>query len=1117
MRNSNSVAAELEHVRPHTSAVSTVRNSGKLGVVSSTASTTSLHLSSATTVCSSAHGTADDDDESDCESVSSHSSNENVHNVDTNVDDDDANASTTTATNTTSTGYDSAAAGYCSVLEPGDLSVRRRSAYSIVGSDAYALVDDERRRSSLSDSNSLSRSDQRPVVDDDELSLYSSCTVSSAYFEASRSSTGHHHQASAAAAIDPYDRPTAASSSSSTTTQHQQPREKASLASLRHESDRDWTNEWFALLDAPLLQRGERMRALTSEFAAASEALVRRIVDERGLPLERKTLRPISGGVAGGEKMFWDGIFAKYAVDLHGVFGGSDHNAMKAAALEKKGLQAFMSLGLDIGLNFALMSVVDYAGFRIVTMSTLPISNGTLRYGSADGGATVHRSHEPLAELIDQICAWLNLKPHDVNGTTLSAPFDLEGHVSADGQFFAIDFARTFPPERPNQQRGAVFYRQLRPEFCRRWRIPLCSDAFTRFASPQDNREVRHASHFLRAVLVPQFARELLGAAAPPSTESGVLQACVELCRNVHFVGLNIRHLGPVCTALTALAGDAAPLVAPKRVLLLEMIARVVKNRLRALWRALPALTAGAHFRRVFDYLSLVFDAERGDENAFFWRVELKLALATEFEYALTPRETSETWDVRDDAGGAGVDFVRALFRRVSTLAGFSFEVASFDAFLDAVRRNAYALMRLHATSKPFSIGSRLEADCLVEIARKSGATPLSEAAREQLYELSFAKYEEVLQQNTDELSCVVNYALALHRYAKLMSNKGARDVADAHFARSQALLLSAFELLGLPPLSGGPTVSTQSRRVSSLRGLFHTSGDVPDASSSTSTAATATTTTTSSDAHPDSYRAFRVLLLLGNSYLAHAISRNAGVDAARRAAAPSDDAPPAPPVGMLRRTLAMSSLQLGDTSASSSSSASANTEAVLAQLRSAAELYERAAQLEHSDNLLLLNWAYAHQLQGQLSEANAMAMLHFNEAVRLYHAAIKLTPESPVAAKRMGISYLERVGWLRSRAGPPGESAQQTEAALLGIAERAFLDAERIEEGSAAFYLGCVAAIRHDESEARAWLEKAMRLARSETLPTPAEVTRSEWLSFVRTRAWFISWCAQLLNRSQK
>jgi hypothetical protein len=745
MRNSNSVAAELEHVRPHhTNSIGNTRNSGKFLPavnVSSTTSTASLHLSSATTVCSSL--VLRDEDDHEFDSASESDSNDHDDDGGGGSGADDATNTTTTAS---TTGYDSAAAPHCFVLEPGELSVRRRSAYSIVGSDAYALVDDE-RRSSLSDSNPLSRSDHQ-AADDDQLSLYSSCTVSSAYFEASRSSVGSTSSPAGGAIVDPYDRPAMARAMSRP--------QKASLASLRRESDRDWTSEWFALLDAPLLQRGERMRALTSEFAAASEALARRIVDERGLPLERKTLRPISGGVAGGEKMFWDGIFAKYAVDLHGVFGGSDHNAMKAAALEKKGLQAFMSLGLDIGLNFALMSVVDYAGFRIVTMSTLPIDNSTLRYGSADGGATVHRSHEPLAELIDQICAWLNLKPHDVNGTTLSAPFDLEGHVSADNQFFAIDFARTFPPERPNQQRGAVFYRQLRPEFCRRWRIPLCSDAFTRFASAQDNREVRHASHFLRSVLVPQFARELLAATAPPSSESGVLQACADLCRNVHFVGLNIRHLGAVCTALTAIVGDASPLVAPKRVLLVEMIARVVKNHLRALWRSLPALTPGAHFRRVFDYLSLVFDSERGDENAFFWRVELKLALATDFEYTLTPRETSEHWDVRADAG---IDFVRVLFRRVSTLAGFSFVNAdgsmlsssssssavpvAFDSFLDALRSNAHHRIRLHATSKPFSIGSRLEADCLVEIARKSGATPLSDAAREQLYELSFAKYEE--------------------------------------------------------------------------------------------------------------------------------------------------------------------------------------------------------------------------------------------------------------------------------------------------------------------------------------------------------------------------------------
>lgn len=37
-----------------------------------------------------------------------------------------------------------------------------------------------------------------------------------------------------------------------------------------------------------------------------------------------------------------------------------------------------MSVGLELGLNFPLMSVVDFAGFRFVTVSFLPISEKTL-------------------------------------------------------------------------------------------------------------------------------------------------------------------------------------------------------------------------------------------------------------------------------------------------------------------------------------------------------------------------------------------------------------------------------------------------------------------------------------------------------------------------------------------------------------------------------------------------------------------------------------------------------------------------------------------------------------------------------------------------------------------
>jgi len=50
-------------------------------------------------------------------------------------------------------------------------------------------------------------------------------------------------------------------------------------------------------------------------------------------------------------------------------------------------------------LHFPLMAIIDYRGFRIVAVSILPVTpsgpQGTIRYGSPDGGQTVHDS-DPL-------------------------------------------------------------------------------------------------------------------------------------------------------------------------------------------------------------------------------------------------------------------------------------------------------------------------------------------------------------------------------------------------------------------------------------------------------------------------------------------------------------------------------------------------------------------------------------------------------------------------------------------------------------------------------------------------------------------------------------------------
>jgi hypothetical protein len=884
------------------------------------------------------------------------------------------------------------------------------------------------------------------AVDAERLRLYSSTSTSSSY-------------------RDSYDRPVPASEDLKAP-----PTTKSSLASLRSDTDRRWTDEWLSALGAPVSERGQQISVLTAEFVRESEALARRIVDERSAPESERTVRPIAGGICGGAKFYRDGIFCKYAVD-NGVFGRDDRKAAKTAGLEKLGLQAFCSISLELDVNVPLMSVVDYAGFRLVTMSAVELCDATLVYGSSDGGASVKRC-EPAASVIDQVCEWLNLAPHDVGGVRLAGPFDLEGHVvhsSGGGSLvWAVDFARVFPPEAPlkggTADVGGLFYRQLRPEFCRRWRKPLCADGFTRFSTPAHNTELRAATDFLRGTLVNSLASELLAGATPQKDAASVQQACVALCHDLHFAGVNLRHLGLIAAAVTLQVG-AAQMPTLKRTLLLEMIARIVKNRLRALWRELPSLRpGGGSWRRQYDYLACVFDA-RHDDNEFWWRIELKLALTTEFGYALTPAERVESWDVRavrfDDCP---VDFVEAVFSRVSCLAGFSFDAPDFAATLTAIRENRD--IRLHVSSKPFSMAPRLEADAMADTAR--GSPNLNADEREQLYELAFAKYESVLGSQTDDVSTVINYAIALHRSAKLAANRGARDRAERRFVRSQSLLQMALELLGLEKAMVGGQLE---RRMSSMRSLFDDEGGV--------------------SRQADPQVAFRVLLVYANSLLAQAILRSS------RAATPHAAPEAAPlPVGQLRRSVALLSLPQ---TADDNSSPQVRSDSTADLLQLSLLLYARAANVNAQfagDSLMLMNWAYAHQLSALQSPSTSAATQHFERARVLYRDACNVVPHSAVPLRRAAIQLLEEAAWHRAR------SNATSQAPALDEAERLLLRAES-DNG---FFLACVDAMRGNAQLAKKRLE-SLTASELAAAPSAADAAQSEWLSSVRHQPWFEEW----------
>lgn len=102
------------------------------------------------------------------------------------------------------------------------------------------------------------------------------------------------------------------------------------------------------------------------------------------------------------------------------------------------------------------MSVlVDYRGFRLIAMSTLPITDATIIYGSSNASkeCTVHTS--PKAEKhVERLANHLNLKKHSVGpkATSLWTPIDLEVHEGLDGKIYLLDFSRLFPPVEPDNR-----------------------------------------------------------------------------------------------------------------------------------------------------------------------------------------------------------------------------------------------------------------------------------------------------------------------------------------------------------------------------------------------------------------------------------------------------------------------------------------------------------------------------------------------------------------------------------------------------------------------------------------------------------------------------------------
>ena len=362
------------------------------------------------------------------------------------------------------------------------------------------------------------------------------------------------------------------------------------------EHARDWNGEFQQLVqilcrDESILDEEKtfgQLAGLARDFQFAACTIGRLIISE--LYLSTKTVKPITVGVAGGIKYVCQNIVFKFAVDANKLYG-SDEQACKAAGHELRGLsQVYRSVSSIDGLHVPLCCLIDYRGFRLIAVARLPISKATIVYGSDDGGRNIYNESSLLNKKMEKVAQILNLESHQVRDKNqrvrvVHGPFDMEGHRGLDGRFYLLDFHRTFCPQPPspttetkwkNTAAGAGknkhLYQLLRPELIRKSPVPLSSDAYSSVSVNNKVSAARVEKCFddLKSRIIPKFAQELeywqLGSEQHQSLTS-----------YVHQAGINIRHLGLVRRRV----------VSPqwRGVLLAEMIARVMKNSLRARFR----------------------------------------------------------------------------------------------------------------------------------------------------------------------------------------------------------------------------------------------------------------------------------------------------------------------------------------------------------------------------------------------------------------------------------------------------------------------------------------------------------------------------------------------------
>lgn len=272
-------------------------------------------------------------------------------------------------------------------------------------------------------------------------------------------------------------------------------------------------------------------------------------------------------------------IVYRVCLDYNGICNGSDENAAKMGGHERLGAMYFCRFPIP-RLHVPLVTTVDLFGYRVVAVSKLPCeinvfnddielrkSSSDLVHGMSKGGSNFINRSKPLQKLLRGLALSLNTSEHfakgvrDMSGTSTVMSAELNVYrvtEDEDQHFYCNNFWRTFPGEDPqvtwylsrSPRDQSVFWRQLRPEFVKSYRIPLspdacCAASFRVKDQFERAAEVEEATRYLVDVVIPNTADKLVRYAEVTSASYPLSEGLgLNLSNFFHDHGINMRHLG---------------------------------------------------------------------------------------------------------------------------------------------------------------------------------------------------------------------------------------------------------------------------------------------------------------------------------------------------------------------------------------------------------------------------------------------------------------------------------------------------------------------------------------------------------------------------------------------